>query len=387
MKSARLLICGDLVITDDKYSKDKIDKQIVELFSSSDWNIANLECPVTSVREKEKIKKTGPHLKGAAVSIAQVLKTLNVNLVTLANNHILDYGEKGLIDTLSFCKENNIETVGAGIDVEAAKKSIRKTINGHKIAIVNFAENEWASADKKSAGANPMDLIDNVKQIQAEKAISDIVIVIVHGGHEYYNLPSPRMQKQYRFYAEQGADIVVGHHTHCVNGHEVHNGIPIYYSTGNFLFTKPSSYEDWYKGIVLDVCIDEHRKISAKVNFVIQEKSDYSLRLANGKEDEELKNRFKKYSNIISDSDSLSKFWDDYLDHKSATYLNYWSPVNHIKNKFFRKVFLKLGLNGATANGFLLHLNLMRCEAHYDLSKEILKRKIDNYKSKRKRIL
>jgi poly-gamma-glutamate capsule biosynthesis protein CapA/YwtB (metallophosphatase superfamily) len=303
MKSARLLICGDLVITDDKYSKDKIDKQIVDLFSSSDWNIANLECPVTS--EKEKIKKTGPHLKGAAVPIAQILKILNVNLVTLANNHILDYGEKGLIDTLSFCKENNIETVGAGIDVEAAKKSIRRTINGHKIAIVNFAENEWASASEKVAGANPMDLIDNVKQIQAEKAISDIVIVIVHGGHEYYNLPSPRMQKQYRFYAEQGADIVVGHHTHCVNGHEVHNGIPIYYSTGNFLFTKPSSYEDWYKGIVLDVCIDEHRKISVKVNFVIQEKSNYSLRLADGKEDEELKNRFKKYSNIISDSANL----------------------------------------------------------------------------------
>ena len=58
--------------------------------------------------------------------------------------------------------------------------------------------------------------------------------MIVHGGHECYNLPSPRMQKQYLFYADQGADIVVGHHTHCISGYEVYKGVPIYYSLGNF---------------------------------------------------------------------------------------------------------------------------------------------------------
>jgi poly-gamma-glutamate capsule biosynthesis protein CapA/YwtB (metallophosphatase superfamily) len=75
-----------------------------------------------------------------------------------------------------------------------------------------------------------MDIIDNANQIKEAKATHDKVIVIVHGGHEYYNLPSPRMQKQYRFYADQGADFVVGHHTHCISGYEVYNGVPIYYS-------------------------------------------------------------------------------------------------------------------------------------------------------------
>ena len=89
-----------------------------------------------------------------------------------------------------------------------------------------------------------MDIIDNTNQIREAKASHDKVIVIVHGGHEYYNLLSPRMQKQYRFYADQGADIVVGHHTHCISGNEIHNGVPKYYSLGNFLFTGRSTIED-----------------------------------------------------------------------------------------------------------------------------------------------
>src|SRR5690606_22347516 len=104
---------------------------------------------------------------------------------------------------------------------------------------------------------NPIDIIDNVKQINEARGIADYVFVIVHGGHEFFNLPSPRMQKLYRFYAEQGADIVIGHHTHCIGGYETYKGVPIYYSLGNFLFTKQNPYEDWYLGLVLEVEIVE----------------------------------------------------------------------------------------------------------------------------------
>ena len=75
---------------------------------------------------------------------------------------------------------------------------------------------------ENNIGANPIDIIDNAAQIKKAKKECDFVIVIAHGGHEYYNLPSPRMQKLYRFFAENGADIVIGHHTHCVSGHAIH---------------------------------------------------------------------------------------------------------------------------------------------------------------------
>src|SRR5690606_25591800 len=125
---------------------------------------------------------------------------LKVDLVTLANNHILDYNNEGVLDTVEFCKKNKLETVGAGSDLINASKTFYLNIKKRTIAIINFAENEWASASKNSAGANPMDIVDNVTQIKEAKSNSDFVFVIVHGGHEYYNLPSPRMKKQYRFY-------------------------------------------------------------------------------------------------------------------------------------------------------------------------------------------
>src|SRR5690606_37754227 len=156
------------------------------------------------------------------------------------NNHILDYNERGVFDTLAFCAENNIATVGAGKDKWNAREPYFLESRRGRIAILNIAENEWASSTNSSAGANGMDLLNNIKQIQEAKAVRQFVFVIVHGGHEYFNLPSPRMKEQYRFYIENGADLVVGHHTHCISGFELYRGRPIYYSLGNFLFTKPS---------------------------------------------------------------------------------------------------------------------------------------------------
>src|SRR5690606_20141744 len=115
-------------------------------------------------------------------SIREVLKILKVDLVTLGNNHILDYGEQGVVDTLNFCKKNNIKTIGAGMNLKEASEVFYLNTAEGKVAIVNFAENEWTSATTTSAGSNPMDFIDNTKQISMAKNNADFVIVIVHGG-------------------------------------------------------------------------------------------------------------------------------------------------------------------------------------------------------------
>src|SRR5690606_17937937 len=285
----KILITGDIVIS-KPYSFSQISDEIRDVFSQSDYNIVNLEAPVTE--STSKILKTGPHLKSEKESTLEVLKALNINLCTLANNHVLDYDEQGVLDTINFCKEHNIQTVGAGKNKEEASRTLYLETKAGKIGIINIAENEWSSATDTSAGANGMDLIDDVKQIQEAKKKSDFVFVIVHGGHEYYNLPSPRMQKQYRFYIDNGADIVVGHHTHCISGMETYKGKQIYYSLGNFLFTKTSIYDDWYKGIVLKIEVSKNKGIKVIPVFVEQSKSDFNLSLLTGKEKEELAHRF-----------------------------------------------------------------------------------------------
>lgn len=366
-KSTSILIAGDLVI-DQAYKTSNINSNVVDLFNNSDLNIVNLEAPVTA--SNSKIIKTGPHLKSNEKSTLDVLKTLRIDAVTLANNHLLDYDEKGVKDTLEFCENNKIQTVGAGMNLKEASKTKYFDTKEGKIALVNFAENEWSSATEETAGANPMDIIDNTNQIKEAKKNADFVFVIIHGGHEYYNLPSPRMQKQYRFYAEQGADLIVGHHTHCISGHETYKGVPIYYSLGNFLFTKPSTYEDWYSGLILEVEIKDE-KIKTQLHPVKQTKENFSLRFMEADEKQVVLNRISNYNQIISDSEALQVNWNIFIAKKYEVYINYYSPLSFIKNRYVKGVFSKLGIKGVNKRGIALSLNLMRCEAHADVSKEV----------------
>jgi hypothetical protein len=368
----RILVTGDLVVSKDYDAVKLIGPEVISLFGSSDYNIVNLEAPITT--SQSKINKTGPHLKSNSSCTKNALSVLRVDLVTLANNHILDYGDRGIKETMDFCTENNISIVGAGENkVDAAKTFNIDTPKG-KIGIVNIAENEWASATELSAGANGMNLIDDFHAIQEARKTCDFVFVIVHGGHEYYNLPSPRMQKQYRFYVDIGADLVVGHHTHCISGMEVYNNKEIYYSLGNFLFTKQSNFEDWYTGIVLQIEISEHKKIVTKPIFVTQSKEDYSLSMSEGLKHDEIQNRFVEYSNLISTETSLNKSWQNYVNEKQLQYEYYWSPISFIENKYLKFVLSKMGFNKKnTKKGRTLFLNLLRCEAHSDLSREVLR--------------
>lgn len=360
----KINIAGDFVITSDY----KIDTDLIDLFGKSDFNLVNLEAPVTS--STSTIIKTGPHIKSDYDGTKRALQKLDIDLVTLANNHVLDYDEQGVLDTLAFCNEYKIDTVGAGATLEEASKTYYYDSEEGRIAIINFAENEWASAKKNAAGANPMDLIDNAKQIQDSKTKADFVFVIIHGGHEYYNLPSPRMQKQYRYYAECGADLVVAHHTHCISGFEVHKNVPIYYSLGNFLFTTNSKYVDWYTGLVLEVELKD-KKIKTKIHPVRQSKDTFELRLLRGEEKETVQERFDSYSNTIQNQENLMKEWNRFIELKYPNYIYNWSPMSFIKNRYVRAILGRLRFNGLNSRGVAILLNMMRCEAHADLSKAV----------------
>lgn len=366
----KILITGDLVVNQQYDTKNNIDKNIIDLFEQSDYNIVNLEAPITS--SETKIIKTGPNLKADKDSTLSVLKTLKIDAVTLANNHVLDYDEQGVSDTLQFCTDNKIATVGAGMNIKEASKTLYINSDEGKIAIINFAENEWSAATTDSAGFNPMNVIDNTYQIREARRQANYVIVIIHGGHEYYNLPSPRMQKQYRFYAEQGADIVVAHHTHCISGNEVYKGVPIYYSLANFLFTKNNPNEDWYNGLVLGIEIKD-RVINTKLYPVEQEKENFKLSLSASSR---TIGRIKQFNSIITDSGELKEKWNEYVQKQSNSYFNYWSPLSMIKNRYIRAALKKLNFNLINKKGLALYLNLMRCEAHKDLSLAVIKKSL-----------
>lgn len=377
MREIIINICGDFYINDCAKKFDLIGEDIIDLFKLSNFNIINLESPITQNISKNKIIKTGPHLNGSSNTFS-VLKRLNTHLVTLANNHIMDFGEIGLMDTILECRNSSIGFVGAGPKLNEAKNPHYFEFNGIKIAILNFAENEWASSEDNLAGANPLDIIENVKQIKEEKEKSDVVLVIIHGGHEYYNLPSPRMVKQYRYYAENGASIIIGHHTHCISGYEVHQGVPIFYSLGNFIFKMNSNFDDWYTGLVLNLSINLKGEIAFKLYPVRQNKDTYGINLLQGKEKDEILKRVKKYSEIIADEKLLEQYWQGFIEQRSKQYRRIFNPLNLIGNQFVRRVFYKIGLGNffSRNNNYIEILNAIRCESHHEAIKEIINKHI-----------
>lgn len=368
-------IGGDFFISDKINEPSKLIENIIPFFENFDLNIINLESPVTNSGESNKILKVGPHLNGHPETF-NILRMMNVNLVTLANNHIMDFGGKGLEDTLEKLQKNHINYVGAGSNLKEAAKVFTLEKDGFKIGILNFAENEWSIADEYEPGANPLDIIENVKQIEATRKNHDKIIVIIHGGHEYYPLPSPRMIKQYRFYAENGADAIVGHHTHCISGYEIYKNVPIFYSLANFLFTLNSENECWYTGLILKLKISRDKNISFEFYPIRQKKKTFCVEFLKETEKEKIIEEIKEYNKIIIDDKLIQKRWRAFMTTTEKQYLGGFSPVNIFGNRYIRA-----GLKRLNFDKFLIRkqnlkeiLNFIRCEAHADLSKEIIKK-------------
>jgi len=170
-------------------SKALFNDLLIE-FTQSDLSIINLECPL--IREKSPILKSGPVL-GANNECINGIKNAQIKVVNLANNHILDHGANGLLNTISVCRNANIAVVGAGENLTEAGYILIRKINGVNIGVLSFAEHEFSIATNNSSGANPLSLIEYVRSIRRDRDKLDYFIVLVHGGKEYYPYPSPQL--------------------------------------------------------------------------------------------------------------------------------------------------------------------------------------------------
>ena len=215
-----------------------------------DYSIVNFECPVV-LSNAEPIDKIGPNLKCTSKAV-DAIKYAGFNCVTLANNHILDYGVEGWKDTINVCSKAGLDIVGVGNDLTDSHRILYKQIGDKILAIINCCEHEFSVATESSAGANPLNPIQQYYDIQKARDNADYVLVVVHGGHEGYQLPSVRMVDTYRFFIDAGADIVVNHHQHCFSGYEVYKNKPIFYGIGNFCFERKNVVNDiWNYGYMV----------------------------------------------------------------------------------------------------------------------------------------
>ncbi len=282
----------------------------------------------------------------------------------------MDFAAPGLNDTLKELEKEEIEYLGAGKNIQDAQKTYFKEIKGYKLAFINFAENEWATTKGNEPGANPLNPVTNFYSIKEAKKKADFVFVIVHGGHEMYSLPSPRIKETYRFFIEAGASAVIGHHTHVISGYEVYKGWPIFYSLGNFVFNSPDKKDPrWNKGIAVQFSIS-NKKLSFEVIPYSQNKEKPGVCSLLEAEKATLETELERLNEIILDDTKLKEAFEKYCQKVAGLYNYYLEPHSNKYLSFVqRKNFLPSFLSKKKR---LLFKNLIRCEAHRDVVLKII---------------
>lgn len=374
---ARLLIAGDFapqnriaeMIEKSDYS---FFEEVRQYTSNTDYSLLNLECPIAD-NTCQPIVKSGPNLK-CSFSALEAIKYAGFNGVTLANNHLKDYGERAVVMTIKALENSSIDYVGGGKTLKDSRLPLVCTVEDKKVAIINICESEFSIATRYSAGAAPIDLIENQRTIAFCKSHNDYVIVITHGGHEMYQLPSPMMQRMYRWFIDMGADAVVNHHQHCYSGYEVYNGNPIIYGLGNFCFDKASYHNSiWNKGYMVVLNLADEVEFDLIPYVQCDEKP--SIRFYKEKELEEFNHNIAALNNIITDPLLVEAYFDRYCKDSQKHVLGLFSPFS---NRYLR---------GAAQKGFIPFFlpkkkiarlyDYINCEAHKNVALKCLRDLLD----------
>lgn len=358
----KIFIGGDYVpqfriqnmVEDGDYS---FFNQVEHITKDNDFSIINLEAPIVSGNAKP-IKKNGPNLK-ASPKVVESLKYAGFNVTTLANNHIMDYGAEGLKETHKELERGGILHVGTGKNLEDAGHILYLRRDDKTVAIINCCEHEFSIAKEDKPGANPLNPIRQFKAIKEAILNADYVIVIVHGGHELWQLPSPRMVETYRFFVEVGADAVINHHQHCFSGYEVYKGKPIFYGLGNFCFDKQNADLSWCEGYGVE--LNFSNDIAFKILPYLQNYEKPGISFLS---EDSFSSCLEEINEIIKNRDLLYFETQKYYNTSKNYIKSILEPYN---NRILKKLY-SLGLLPSFIKGHKAKEieNIILCESHRD---------------------
>ena len=362
-RTVTIAIAGDWCVED-------CEAPFIKKYFDVNLLISNLECPFTT--KSTKIEKVGPHLRAEPRSVL-ALKQMEVDLATLANNHIMDYGGQGLEETLEILNHRGIAYVGAGMNLKEARRIYYKEIKGEKIAVINVCEREFSIAAENRPGANPLDAISIIKDLRMAKQKADYVILIIHGGLENTHYPSPESVELLRFLAEEGAAAIVRHHPHWIQGMEIWKGCPIFYSVGNFMvpWADPEKRPEQSEGILAVLRLKNDGTCEPEAIPFIQSKGGGSISFRQGTEKERFMRKFQEWSAALADPARLKEEWKKEVSARKAQYLANLVMPNVLSLRVARRLGI-LRLFKPRKRTLLLLENYVRCEAHRELLESIL---------------
>lgn len=241
----QLVFAGDVLLSDhvlNAYQKagnigGVVDSGFRQVIDGSDIFMANEEFPFSSRGTAAADKQFTFRLPPEKVSMFQ---ELGIDIVTLANNHALDFGTDALLDTCSTLDEAGILRVGAGANLEEAKKPVFMEVKGRRIGFLGASrvipEGSWNATSRGPGMLTTYDPTLLLEEIKKAREACDYLVVYVHWGIERDERPQEYQRILGQQYIDAGADLVVGSHPHVMQGLEYYKGKPIVYSLGNFVF-------------------------------------------------------------------------------------------------------------------------------------------------------
>ncbi|UOQ87048.1 CapA family protein [Gracilibacillus salinarum] len=230
-----IFVCGDIV---NYQHKDGyfISEPLRDIIAGANFSIANFEAPIQG--NFGPAEKSGIQHHQCKNTIA-ALKDQGFDMLTLANNHIMDYGEEGLKATLNEIKANELRNIGAGTSFSEAYTPQIVKINNITIGFINACEAQFGVLDYNSSDKSGYAWINHNEideKIIELRNICDYVVVLAHAGLENFSIPQQEWRMRYKQFINLGADVVIGSHPHVPQGFEEYKGKFIFYSLGNFYF-------------------------------------------------------------------------------------------------------------------------------------------------------
>ena len=358
----KLFIGGDITPTQitvpafDRGDLDALFGTVPTLTRTGDAFVANLECALTD--SDTPIRKCGPNLRGRP-AYARLLKEFGLTAVGLSNNHVFDFGQPGLRETLASLDAAGLPWTGIGEDEQDARKPLFLEVAGKCVAFVCVAEHEYSYALPK-IGSRPgrvgvwgFDPFQCMEDITLAKEKADYVIVMYHGGKEQCRYPSPRLRRACQAMVRAGADFVTCQHSHCIGCYEEYKGSGILYGQGNFNFVGLVDHPHWKHGLLLELNEEDGRLVPTFHPLAVTETG---ITLDTGDSCALELRELEERSAILQDDEAWMQGWRDFCLSKQAGY---------------REGVAKAFRDNPTDTPAEIFPHYLDCEAHTDVWREL----------------
>ena len=291
--TATLMFGGDVALTHSYAEMVKDDKKwafaALEEARLADVTIVNLEAPFTTASDstRDDAFKVDP-------AQVEVLKNGGIGLVNLANNRMMDYQNAGLEETMKTLDQAEIRHFGAGRNEKEARRPEILDVDGQRVAYLGYFGSPDQAAGESKPGINLKQNDRIAADIKAIRDQVDWVVVNFHWGDDISKYPNDAQMELAHFSIDQGADLVVGHHSSILQGAEVYKGRPIVYSLGNFIFGGKT--ESDYDTAMLRVALKDRQM---KVELLPVEVKGFQPRVSSGDRGAEILHRIESVSDVF----------------------------------------------------------------------------------------